>query len=82
MVKWVSPRKRRITAASEQEHQPGRENDQAGGEGDQAEGVLADAENRGEQAHAAGGLAAGAVELVVEDGIFEARPDRGGRRAP
>src|SRR4051794_26707179 len=56
----------------EQKHEPGGENDQADRKGDEGNGILSDAEDRGEEAHSAGGLAAGAVEFVVEDGVLEA----------
>ncbi len=34
-------------------------------------GILADVQNGGQQRQAAGGLAAGTLQFVVEDGIFE-----------
>ncbi len=55
----------------EEHHQPGRKDDQAGGERDKADAVLGDVQERGEQRDAAGGLAAGAFELVMEDRVFK-----------
>ena len=55
----------------QQHHEPGRKDDQAGGERNQAQGILADVQDRRQEPDAAGRLAAGALQLVVEDGIFK-----------
>ena len=62
---------RRQHGGQQQHHQPGREYDQPGGKRDQAEGVLAEPQDRSQKPHPAGGLAAGAVEFVVKNGILE-----------
>jgi hypothetical protein len=55
----------------QQNHEQWRKDDQAGGERDQAQGVLADVEDGRQKANTAGGLAAGALQLVIENGIFK-----------